>query len=118
MLYLYCVSAGLISDPTIQFRNRTRTDPVFQLIEEFFRVNHDNLGSCNFMLGSYTLFFRSEDLRNHIVTAAIKFEKNAAGDAFKVIEHQENPASEAVEDWTGYYLVRQPSTARKSTRFW
>jgi hypothetical protein len=107
ILYRLLVFVRCISDPTIQFRNRPRTDPIFQLIEQFFGLSAGNLRSCQNMRGEYTLYFRSEDLDNHVVQAAIRFESNEAGDAFKVTEHQENRRSQSVEDWTGYYIARK-----------
>jgi hypothetical protein len=103
IIYRFLAQAGLIIDPALGFHS----DPVFQVVEDFYSVKENDLQHCKWLLGTFSLFFRSEDLTDHVVVGAMRFSVEKGKDVFKIAELQERKDVPATERWSGYYFSRK-----------
>lgn len=103
VIYRFLVLINFIGDATLGIHSH----PMFHLIETFFGVRPHNLARCERLEGTYSLYFRSEDLINRIVVGAVEFGRDTTGTAFEMQERQERKATKAFEQWYGYYFARK-----------
>jgi hypothetical protein len=59
--------------------------------------------------GSYSIFFRAETVKDHVVCGAIRLSSSDVGKAFEAAERQIIKLNGAVEEWTGFYFVKSES---------
>lgn len=106
VLYTYLVLRRQIFDPDLHFPE-TIADPIYRLLEHFFGVREHNRDLCTLLDGTYSLFFRSEDINESVVIGAVGFSRNPLTQAFDVAELQESKRPRRVERWNGYYFARR-----------
>ena len=106
VLYYFLVLRRRIFDPDIQFPE-TIADPIYRLLEHFFGVRPHNRELCTLLDGTYSLFFRSEDINESVVIGAVAFSRNPGTQAFEVRELQQSKSPRRVERWNGYYFGRR-----------
>jgi hypothetical protein len=107
ILYNFLVYIGKIIDPDIVFSEKPHADQLYRIIHNFFGVRETNDKLCHSIVGTYQLYFLSEERRNHVVKGAMTFEYDNSKSCFKIFEHQENKKQKLVEDWEGYYYARK-----------
>jgi hypothetical protein len=106
VLYKFLVSQRLIFDADLQFPDIV-ADPIYRLLEHFFGVRVHNRDLCMLLDGTYSLFFRAEDITDSVVVGAVEFSRNPVTQALEVKELQESKRPRRVERWNGYYFARQ-----------
>lgn len=83
------------------------TSNISELFNAYFGARTRNVEFCQQLSGAYSLYFVSENFREHIVHGAMTFHYNPATNAFEVTEHQVFKDAGAIEQWTGFYFSRR-----------